>query len=250
MGCVRFLSMWKFLFVWYFFGIRILDWFDLGCSARVFYFRVSAKGKPRLAMIGFLVVGVGDGILVKQPMTQLSNAPICNPTHVQAFTALAGLAIVLFLTLLLPNLVRRLRGDPPRFVKGICNHCGYCLKGLPTPICPECGTDSSVISYAAAPPSRFIVWSVALGWVGFILFLDRYWGFKLDEYMLRVLTGIGEWSATEGFATPSFVAEFHKACFLRRAMTGVVGLGGAGWILWRYRRALLMARRAWQMRSV
>src|SRR5882757_2082183 len=36
--------------------------------------------------------------------------------------------------------VRR-RGRVPRSVESTCGHCGYAVTGLPTFVCPECGSD-------------------------------------------------------------------------------------------------------------
>ena len=37
---------------------------------------------------------------------------------------------------------------------GLCLDCGYSLRGLPTPRCPECGRQGHVARYARASPAR------------------------------------------------------------------------------------------------
>lgn len=61
---------------------------------------------------------------------------------------LLGIAAVLFVVAML------LKGRPPirmfRPVPGHCAQCGYAIHGLPTPICPECGTTIE----SQPPPGR------------------------------------------------------------------------------------------------
>ena len=49
----------------------------------------------------------------------------------------ALIAMFLIVVLTIWTLVRRSRADA---MQGCCQRCGYLLRGLPSDICPECGT--------------------------------------------------------------------------------------------------------------
>lgn len=91
-------------------------------------------------------------------------------------------------TLGLIALAHRLRRGGAASELPCCGHCGYPLVGLPTTVCPECGTDSTVVGPSRAtwwnrqlPQRRRALWlAVWTAWVGGAAALA--WG-PFDRYV-------------------------------------------------------------------
>lgn len=83
-----------------------------------------------------------------------------------AAIAILGLSLLFWLfTAVLWQLTR-----PPR--PSVCGHhcggCGYDARGLPTPICPECGADLRVVGTVDPTRRRRPWWAFAAGWTALV----------------------------------------------------------------------------------
>jgi hypothetical protein len=119
-----------------------------------------------------------------------------------------------------------------RFVEGVCGRCGYSLRGLPTPVCPECGADSLVVgTRRQVGKSRRGYWIAAAAWVLVVYTFGTIWQWEIDAWLLRAVWGIRYYSGT-------LLASGHypDPAPLRRSMLAALALGGSILILWLHRR--------------
>ncbi len=80
------------------------------------------------------------------------------------FFLFIGLGTILPVFFLLGGFIRRdLRAQLTREGRNICLECGYDLRGLPSSICPECGSDSS------RSRVRYPLFSHVLIWTGLLI---------------------------------------------------------------------------------
>lgn len=78
-----------------------------------------------------------------------------------------------------------------------CKHCGYCLHGLPTNVCPECGHSfdpANPKTFRARPPTHRLRWVVRAGVVLLLLAAVPvgywgwlWWGWKQEQPVIERL---------------------------------------------------------------
>jgi hypothetical protein len=158
----------------------------------------------------------------------LAIAPIYTPTHASAALVLAGLAILLFAVTFLPQILELVLGLSPRYMYGVCGHCGYPVNGLPGPICPECGADRRHVNPWQRAGGRGSVLLACFAWGAFVYVLYACFGSDVDRYLLRLLWGHDSYSLT--MLNWDIARGYYWALPLLRRITAVV-LGIVGGIV-------------------
>jgi hypothetical protein len=101
------------------------------------------------------------------------------------------LVVALALFASLGGLLRRFVGrHGSDFVHGVCGHCGYSLRGLPSTICPECGSDTTVVG--VRQPARNPAaarWIACALWIVLVLVFNVTFKREIDSYFLRLVWG-------------------------------------------------------------
>lgn len=155
-------------------------------------------------------------------------------THGQAALAVLLLVIALGAFASLPAILRRLAGRRGgNFVHGVCGQCGYSLRGLPTTICPECGSDTAVVG--TRRPSRnpgAARWIACALWIALLLIFNSNFRWEIDAYFLRLLWAI-KYAHTH--AWPG--ARFRNAELLRQLLIAALMAGGVTVILFTSRKS-------------
>ena len=103
----------------------------------------------------------------------------------------------------------------------ICRHCGYCLRGLESSVCPECGRAFDLHdpnSFAFGTVNGWVSFSVAVAWVVFNAAIWIYVGAYAN-----VLVRVGGWRL------PSIVGAGHAALVLMPVPL-------VAWLLWQLRQ--------------
>ena len=155
-------------------------------------------------------------------------------THGQAALAALLLVIAFGALVSLPAILRRIAGRRGRdVVHGACGHCGYSLRGLPSTICPECGSDTAVVG--VRQPSRNPDagrWIACALWIALLLIFNRNFRWEIDAYFLRLVWTI-QYAHTHSWPGP----RFQYAEFLRQLLIAALMVGGVTVILFASRRS-------------
>src|SRR3954466_13629527 len=123
----------------------------------------------------------------------LAYIGIPTPQHSSMLFPLATLLGAFAAAILLPRLVDRWRGHPRRSIEGVCGTCGYSLQGLPTPVCPECGSDTRFSRHRLGHVNPYVSAATASAfWMLAVLLLNHHWADLIDRWLFRVVFGI-EW---------------------------------------------------------
>jgi hypothetical protein len=153
----------------------------------------------------------------------LAFAPVSAPNHSDALVGGVILALCLTALSVLPALLSRIWRFPSRYLEGVCGRCGYSLHGLPSAVCPECGSDTRAVGTRRTLPSPRGLWIACAAWIALLfLFNQTYW-FEIDAYLLRLIWGIGEYSASSLHLIPENI----KLDYIRRGTliaTMIVGI--------------------------
>ena len=124
-------------------------------------------------------------------MTFLGYAPIEITTHRQAAVTALLLVMALFMLATLGRLLRPFAGRRGSdATPGVCGHCGYSLRGLPSTICPECGSDTAVVGVSRPgrnpSPGRWILCAL---WIALVLVFNGTFEWEIEAYFLRLVWG-------------------------------------------------------------
>jgi hypothetical protein len=162
----------------------------------------------------------------------LAAVAIPTPTHRDMLIPLAALLACMVTALFAPRLAARWWPwrRPWRAIEGVCWNCGYSLRGLPGPVCPECGCDTSVVRTARPVMSRWSgVFVTCACWVVAVLVLAHFYEGPIERWLLRVMTGEDSFSMTMSMS----YGEYAQAQHLRRLLVwGVVVVGLAILMCW------------------
>jgi hypothetical protein len=163
--------------------------------------------------------------------------PIQTTTHHQAAVTALLLVIALAMLASLAGILRRVIGrrgrDSFHAANGVCAHCGYSLRGLPSTICPECGSDTAVVGVRR--PSRNPGagrWIACALWIAVLLIFNRNFRWEIDAYFLRLVWTI-QYAHTHSWPGP----RFQYAEFLRQLLIAALMAGGVTVILFASRKS-------------
>jgi hypothetical protein len=124
-------------------------------------------------------------------MTFLGLTPIEPTTHRQAAVTALLLVIALVVLATLGRLLRPFagrRGSDP--TPGVCGHCGYSLRGLPSTVCPECGSDTAVVGVRRPSHNRGSGrWILCALWIVLVLVFNSNFDWEIESYFLRLVWG-------------------------------------------------------------
>lgn len=130
------------------------------------------------------------------PPALLGYVQVQTPSHRQALGWLVALAVMFAGTVFLPRVFLLFRGGR-RYIENVCGKCGYPLHGLPTPVCPECGSDTGRVgTRLAVGPSRAARWWAWGAWVVALMTANYFYFWEVDNYLLRLGWGVDSWGGT------------------------------------------------------
>jgi hypothetical protein len=164
--------------------------------------------------------------------------PIQTTTHHQAAVTALLLVIALAMLASLAGILRRVIGrrgrDSFHAANGVCAHCGYSLRGLPSTICPECGSDTAVVGVRRpgrnSSTGRWILCGV---WIALVFVFNSNFDWEIESYFLRLVWGF-EYVHTGAFASD---AQVRCAILFRQLLIAALMAGGVTVILFASRKS-------------
>jgi hypothetical protein len=136
-----------------------------------------------------------------------------------AVVLLLLLAVALFACLV--GIVRRINGRRGSdFIHGVCGHCGYSLRGLPSTICPECGSDTKVVNRRPVRGGGAGRWIACGVWIALLLAVNSVFRLYIEAHFLRLISP--EYADSIIAGPPMEKAKLYRRLFIVALMAGGV----------------------------